>query len=403
MWQKIKNIYHLTRAFLASVRLGSPSKKIIVIGVTGTDGKTTTAHMIYEILKASGKKVSLISSIFAAIGEEIYDTGFHVTTPNPVALQRFLKQMVDGGSEYAVLEVTSHGLDQNRISGINFTVGVLTNITHEHLDYHRTYANYLRAKSKLFKKVKASILNADDDSYSQMRNLVGGQIVTYGIEYKADFMPTNFPIKLQIPGSYNIYNALAATAVARYLGIDKKIIKWALYNFQNLTGRMEEVDFGQDFKVIVDFAHTPNALENALKSLTSQLKAKDSKLIAVFGAAGRRDKGKRFLMGEVSAKLSDYTVITDEDPRTENPMSIAKEVAKGCEKVGARKNKNYFIVTDRTKAIQFAIGKLAQTGDIVGIFGKGHEKSMCYGKTEYPWSDQEAAKQAIIEKLNLKL
>ncbi len=396
MWQRIKNYYHLLQALLANLIYNFPSKKLTVAGVTGTDGKTTTAHMIYEILTTAGARVSLISSIFAAVGPKTYQTGFHVTTPSPFALQRLLKQMVDAGSKFAVLEVTSHGLDQNRVFGVNFSVGVLTNITHEHLDYHKTYDNYAKAKAKLFKNVRWSVLNADDASFNKIKKLANGKIVTYGIEKKSDFNLKNFPIKLQISGEYNFYNALAAAAATSQLGVNKKTILTALSKFKNLAGRMEEIDEGQSFKVIVDFAHTTNALEQALKTLRKALKAKrKARIIAVFGAAGERDRLKRPAMGEVSARLSDLTVITAEDPRTENPEDIAKQIAAGCEKIGAKIGKDYFVVTDRRKAVQFAITKLAKSGDVVGIFGKGHERSMCYGKTEYPWSDQNVAKKAL--------
>ena len=392
MWQRIKNYYHLLQALLANLIYQFPSKKLIVIGVTGTDGKTTTCHMIYQILASAGKKVSLISSIFAAIGPKTYDTGFHITTPSPFALQRFLKKMLDSGSKYAVLEITSHGLYQNRVFGVDFTVGVLTNITHEHLDYHGTFDNYLKAKAKLFKNTKISVLNADDVSFDKIKKLAHGKIITYGIKKKPDFNLENFPIKLQIPGEYNYYNALAAASATSQLGVEKKNIAKTLSQFKSLAGRLEEIDEGQDFKVIIDFAHTPNALEQALKTLR---KTNKGRVISVFGAAGERDRLKRPLMGEVSAKLADFTVITAEDPRTESAENIAEQIAEGAEKVGGKINKDYFVVTDRRKAVQFAITKLAKAGDIVGIFGKGHERSMCYGKTELPWSDQDEARKAL--------
>ena len=278
MWQKIKNVYHLLRAFLACIYFGFPSKKLTVIGVTGTDGKTTTSHMIYEVLKSAGKNVSIISSIHAQIGEKTYDTGFHVTTPDPVALQKFLKKLVDSNSEYLVLEVTSHGLDQNRIFGVDFSFAVLTNITHEHLDYHKSFENYILAKAKLFKGAKVSILNLDDLSFSKIKKLTNGKIITYSIGKKADFAPKNFPLKLKIPGEYNLSNALCAAALATQVGISKRIITKALNNFQGVKGRMEEVDMGQDYQVIVDFAHTPNGLKQALKTLGSRVKGQGSRV-----------------------------------------------------------------------------------------------------------------------------
>jgi len=397
MWQRVKNIYHFIRALVAAIFFRFPAKKLIVIGVTGTDGKTTTVNLIYEVLKEAGKKVSMITSVNAVIGEKVYDTGFHVTTPNPWDVQKYLKEMVDAGSHYAILEVTSHGLDQNRVAFCNFQIGVVTNITHEHLDYHKTWRNYFLAKTKLLRNVKFSIINVDDNSYSLLKKYAAGKIITYGIKNNADLTLKEFPFRLKILGDYNYYNALAAACVGRVLGVKDDTVKKALERFRGLVGRMEKIDLGQNFSVFVDFAHTPNALEQALKTLKSKIKNQKSKLIAVFGSAGLRDVEKRELMGEISARLADYTVITDEDPRTEDPKKIAQTIAKGCRKEGGKEGTTFFIINDRRRAIQFAIQKLAKKGDIVGIFGKGHEKSMCYGRTEYPWSDQDEAKKALKE------
>jgi len=396
--QKIKNYYHLVRAFAAACSFRFPAKKLTVIGVTGTDGKTTTVNLIYEILKKAEKKVSMLTSVNAVIGNKTYDTGFHVTTPDPWNVQKYLRQMVNDGSQYAILEVTSHGLDQNRVAFCNFQIGVVTNITHEHLDYHKNWQNYFSAKAKLLKGVKFSILNADDQSYDLLKKRASGKIFTYGIKNKADLTLKNFPLKLKILGDFNYYNALAAAGVSRVLEIKDEAIKTALEEFGGLAGRMEEIDEGQDFKVVVDFAHTPNALEQALNTLHSALKTQNSKLISVFGSAGLRDIQKRELMGKVSGRLSDYTVITDEDPRTEDPKKITQAIAKGCKKTGGKEGETFFIINDRQKAILFALQKLVKKGDVVGIFGKGHEKSMCYGKTEYHWSDQEEARKALREK-----
>ena len=187
MWQKIKNIYHLAQAFLAAVYFNFPSRKLIVIGVTGTDGKTTTVHMISHILRSNAKKVAMISSVNAKIGDKTFDTGFHVTTPSPWQVQKYLKDAVNSGSQYFVLEATSHGLDQNRLAFVNFKIGVITNITHEHLDYHKTWQNYAKAKLKLFKNTETAILNMDDRSYNFLKSGVGGKLITYGIKSTADF------------------------------------------------------------------------------------------------------------------------------------------------------------------------------------------------------------------------
>src|SRR3989338_2652193 len=369
MWQKIKNLYHLAQAFFAAIYFSFPSKKLTVIGVTGTDGKTTTINMVYHILKSMSKKVSVISSVGAQIGEKSFDTGFHVTTPSPWQVQKYLKKAIDSGSQYFVLETTSHGLDQNRLAFVDFKVGVLTNITHEHLDYHKTFENYREAKLKLFQKVKFSIINADDDSYGYIKNRVGGKVISYSKNGK---------------GNYNLSNALAAIAATGVLCVGRHQAEKALKTFPGVRGRMEDIKLGQPFRVIVDFAHTPNGLSEALKFLRSQLTTKSSRLIAVFGAAGERDKSKRPLLGQAADESTNIIVLTAEDPRSEYTQTICEEIAKGIKK--KKINKDYFIVDDRGAAIEFAI-KLAAARDIVGIFGKGHEKSMAYGKGETPWDE----------------
>lgn len=392
MIQGIKNIYHFFSALLAILAFRYPAKQLTVIGVTGTDGKTTTVNLIYHILITSGKKVSLISSVNALIGKKEYDTGFHVTTPNPWALQKYLRQAVDKGYQFMVLEATSHGLDQHRLLGANFALGVVTNVTHEHLDYHKTYQNYLKAKAKLFQRVRIAVLNQDDKSFTYLKSVVPkkAKLITYGLK-KGDFTPRTFKFKTSLPGEYNQYNCLAAIAVTSFLGLSDKAIKRGVSSFEPIKGRLEEIDEGQDFKVFIDFAHTPNSLESVLKFLKQK---KEGKLIAVFGCAGERDKAKRPVMGEISARLTDITVLTTEDPRTEDVNEIINQIARGCKKAGGIEGKTFFKVPDRAEAIKLAFKK-AQKGDIAVLCGKGHEKSMCFGKTEYPWSDQETARKAL--------
>lgn len=399
MWQRLKNFYHLGQALLAAIYCSFPSKKLTVIGVTGTDGKTTTVSMIYYILKSAGFGVSMISSVNAQIDQKIYDTGFHVTTPSPWQIQKLLKKAVAAGSKYFILEVTSHGLDQNRLAFVDFEIGVITNITHEHLDYHKTWENYAHAKAKLFRNTHYSILNKDDQSFNFLKSRAGGKIITYCLHKSADFNLKNFPLKLKIPGDYNLANALAAAAATSVLSIGKSQILKSLANFSGVKGRMEKVDLGQDFKVVIDFAHTPNGLEQALKTIRSQLTVDGSRIIAVFGAVGERDKSKRPLMGKVADELADQIVLTSEDPRGEDPDEIARQIASGLETKS--EEKDYFIVTNRKDAIQFAIN-LAKAGDTVAIFGKGHEKSMTYGKKETPWDEFKAAENVIKRRLHEK-
>lgn len=395
MWQTVKNYYHLAQALAAAFIFSFPSNKIKVIGVTGTDGKTTTVHMIYEVLRASGQKVSMISSVGAAIGAKTYDTGFHVTTPSSFQIQKYLRKAVDAGHKYFVLETTSHGLDQNRLSYVNFQIGVLTNITHDHLDYHGTWENYAASKAKLFKNVAYSILNFDNrKSFSFLKNKAAGQVISYGIKNGADVNIKNFPLKLKIGGDYNVENALAAGAAAQTLGISKAKITKALAKFLPVKGRKEEVNLGQNFKVVIDFAHTPNALSQALMTLKRET---SGRLIAVFGAAGERDKVKRPIMGSVADKNTDIIFLTAEDPRSEKTQDICAQIEKGIK--GKTKNKTLFIIEDRKEAITSAIN-LAGENDTVGIFGKGHEKSMAYGSKETPWNELKVVSAAISSKIN---
>jgi len=396
MWQRVKNLYHLAQAFLAAVFFNFPSRHLTIIGVTGTDGKTTTTQMIYEILKSVGEKVSVVSSIGAIVNSKIIDTGLHITTPNPWQVQKLLRKAIDSGSKYFVLEATSHGLDQNRLAFVSFKVAVLTNITHEHLDYHKIWQNYLQAKAKLFKNVDISVLNADDESFKLLKSKAGGQIVTYSLKSVTDFNLKKFPLKLKTASDYNLANALAASAAVSSLGIGKEKIIKALNNFSGVEGRMDEIDLGQDFRVIIDFAHTPNALGHALKVLRKP-QTPNAKLIAVFGSAGERDKEKRTLMGKVAGENADISVLTTEDPRKENVEDICASIAQGLIAKGKKEDKDFYLIYDRAKAIKFAIG-LAQKDDVIGLFGKGHEKSMCIGKKEFTWDEFLQAKKAIRER-----
>lgn len=393
MLQSLKNIYHYLQALISAIYFNFPSNKITVIGVTGTDGKTTTVNMIYHILKSAGKKVSMVSSLGATIGNKTADTGYHVSTPSPFQVQKLLKEAVGAGSDYFILEATSHGLDQNRLAFVKIKVGVLTNITNEHMDYHKTWANYAQAKAKLFRGADCSILNKDDKSYEILKNLITSKITTYSLVGSADLTPNSFPFKLKLEGQYNISNALAASAATLCLKIPKEKILNSFNSFTGIKGRLQEVKEGQQFRAVVDFAHTPNGLEQVLKTLRSG-KNKKSKLIAVFGSAGGRDKQKRQKMGEVASKYADISVLTSEDPRLENPLQIAKSIAIGFRLSGKREDKDYFIIPDRSQAISFAV-KTAKKGDIVGFFGKGHENSMCIGDVEYPWNEEKVARKAI--------
>lgn len=392
----VNSFFHWPIAFLAAFVYCYPARRLKIIGVTGTDGKTTTATLIYQILLQAEKKVALISTVSAKIGKKEIPTGFHVTSPHPRKLQALLKKIANQGYEYVVLEVTSHGLEQHRVLGINFLVGVITNATHEHLDYHGTYQSYLRAKAKLFENVKIAVLNRDDNSYQHLAAKTQKnkqiKVATYGIRNKADFTLRTFQFKTSLPGEYNQYNCLAAIAATASLGISLKKIRQAVAGFKGIKGRMEKIEEGQDFQVIVDFAHTPNGLENALKTLKEK---KPHRLIVVFGCAGLRDARKRPKMGKIATRLANISVLTAEDPRTEDVNKIIDQIAQGCQKAGGVEKRTFFRLPDRSQAIRFAIQKLAKKGDIVVVCGKGHEQSMCFGATEKPWSDQEEARKAL--------
>ncbi len=382
---------HFPDAVMANAKYGFPGKKIKVIGVTGTDGKTTTVNMIYQVLRDAGVKVSMVSTINATIAGKSYDTGFHVTSPAARDIQRFLKMAVDHGDQVIVLEITSHALDQFRSWGIPFEVGVITNITREHLDYHRTMENYILAKAKLIQSAKVAVLNKDDENYSQLKKLVQGKVVDVSIKNPADLTLKKYPLTLKIPGEYNLSNALQTLAVAQVLGVETKKAVKTLESFTSLDGRMEEIPNKKGLTIMVDFAHTPNGLEKVLQALRPKTRGK---IIAVFGAASQRDVGKRPIMGQIAARFADVVILTAEDPRFEDPNTIIEEIAAGSLAVGAKVNQTLFKEPNRQKAIELALS-MAKKGDTIGIFGKGHEKTMNIKGKETPWSDKAAVLKAL--------
>ncbi len=400
-----------------------PARKLTLIGVTGTDGKTTTTTLVYEILRAAGVAVGMISTVDARIGAETLDTGLHTTTPPAEAVQRYLAQMVDAGMTHAVLETTSHGLAQRRLAGCHFDVAVVTNITHEHLDYHGSWEAYRDAKARLFgellddRQLGLAVLNRDDPgSYDYLAALVGDSQIAYSVhpalvDASRDLAAENIratpggarfilitpggQIEITSPliGDYNVSNILAAAATAWGMELPLAAIAEGVAAVRGVPGRMECIDAGQDFLAIVDFAHTPNALRRALETGRA-LVGDEGRVIVVFGSAGLRDKEKRRLMGEVAGELADLTVVTAEDPRTEPLAEILAESAAGLEAHGRREGVDYWRVPDRGAAIRYAV-QLARPGDVVLACGKGHEQSMCFGAVEYPWDDREAMRRAL--------
>lgn len=391
MWQTIKNAYHLLIAVFVNILFLFPSRGMKVIGVTGTDGKTTTVSLIYHILKTAGHKVSVISSINAVINNKTYDTGFHVTTPTSFSLQKFLWKARKVKSEYFVLEITSHAIDQNRIFGIGFEVGVLTNITNEHLDYHKTYDNYLKTKVRLLKKSKIAVVNSDDSSYTFLSDAKAQRLqenwITYGLSDSSDYNLNTFDIKeTNLVGNFNKYNALAAVATCRALGVKKETIKKAIKSFHMPIGRVDYV-YKKDFSVMVDFAHTANAFENLLSSLRPLIKGR---IIHVFGSAGERDILKRPFLGEISSQYCDILILTSEDPRGESVSKIIEEIEAGIK----REQAEVIRIPDRKEAIEAAT-QMAKKDDLVLITGKAQEESMAVDQKELPWDEFAVINEAL--------
>ncbi len=402
--RKIKNAYHLTEAIMANVLYGFPSRNIKVIGVTGTDGKTTTCHLIYHILKKAGKEVSLATSIFADIAGETYDTGLHITTQSRWQIQKNLRKAAKKGHEYFVLETTSHGIDQHRIWGIHYKVAVLTNVTPEHLDYHRTFDNYLKTKVKLLQRADNPIVNMDDDSFEKVTDILkksNKRYTTCSLKSKDADVTWEKDIKTSLKEDFNKENILSAIAACQKLKIPRKTIVSAISSFKLPKGRFDVV-FNGRFKVLIDFAHTPNSIQRLLSNFAEE----QGRIIHVFGSAGLRDFDKRPVMGSASGEYADIVIITEEDYRTEDFNDIAKSISKGLFEKGfsfiesktfgdiKKGDKQFTIVRNRQKAIDLAIAT-AKRGDVVFVTGKGHEQSLARGKKEYPWDDYKAVEKAL--------
>ncbi|MGC8828019.1 MAG: Mur ligase family protein, partial [Anaerolineae bacterium] len=350
-----------------------PAHRLRVIGVTGTDGKTTTTNLIYHILRAAGWNAGMISTINADIAGRVYDTGLHTTTPDAPAVQRYLREMVDAGAQAAVLEATSHGLAQYRVAACAFDTAVVTNITHEHLDYHGSYEAYFEAKARLFWDLsqsmrkpgipKISVLNADDERpFAGLSRIPADLVVTYGRQAGADVRAEDvectgagirfravtpfgdFDVHSPLVGEYNVHNLLAAIAAALAQGIAPAHVQAGIAGMVGLTGRMERIDRGQPFTVIIDFAHTPNALQKALTTARGMTRGR---LTVVFGCAGLRDVQKRPMMGRIAAELADRVILTAEDPRTENLRDINAQIIAGFRQSGRPMDDSLMEIDDR--------------------------------------------------------
>lgn len=414
LFPKIEPYGHLAEAVFFNLINGFPARGMKVIGVTGTNGKTTTAYMIHKMLREAGYNVGLMTTVAYGANDDIKPQIHHMTNVTVPELMKRLKYLRKQNVEWLVFEVTSQGLAQNRVWGVPFTLAVWTNLTHEHLDYHKTFENYRAAKVKLFqlanknrKGLRTGIANADDPSVRAFTDVIANP-VTYGVD-KGDLRARNIkltPQKVQyevfvegeaysitcnIPGSFNVSNSLATLAVGRAVGLKKEQIEQGIAALEGVEGRMTRVSEGQDFDVIVDFAHTPDSFEKLFKDIQPVVKGK---LICMFGSAGRRDESKRAIQGELAGKYCDEVVLTEEDDRDIDGKEILDQIAAGAEKAGKQGNEDLFLVHDRTEAIAFAV-KRAKKGDTILLLGKGHEKTIERANGENPWDEISTTKEAL--------
>ncbi len=450
--QNLKNIYHLSQAVLANFVYGFPSRKIKIIGITGTNGKTTTAQMITRILEEAGhpvkslhshgtSKVAMISTINFKLGEKKWVNKTKFTTLSAWATQKFIKQATDARCDYLILETSSHSLDQNRVWGVNYDTAVITNITREHLDYHKTMEKYRQTKLKLFKKAKNIVVNLDmekPEEFLRYKNnsvygftcrpeLVSGSrfrirsgmtiIKAENIDINVNFTKyqiQNTNYQLQISGKFNIENALAAICVGKIYGIADEAMARALSKIKGIPGRLENVPNDKGLNIIIDYAVTPDSLEKLYKLIKNikchpelvsgsqnskeMLKQvqydSEPKIIAILGACGERDRGKRPIMGKIVSRYADYIILTNEDPYNEDPMQIINEVGSGIK--NHEPEKTYFKILDRRKAIKKAL-QMAKPGDFVVVTGKGAEETMAIGEKRIPWNDKKVIREVLQE------
>ena len=393
--------YHFLQAVTAGVKYNFPGKKMRIIGVTGTNGKTTTCFMIWQMLNSAGYKTGIMTTVAWGVKKLQPELG-HMTTVDAFTLNQRIDNIQKQGAEFLVLEITSHALAEYRTLGIPVEIAVFTNLTHDHLDYHKSFARYRAAKGKLFKKAKFSILNADDPATKEYQK-IAQNYTTYGIkngENRAKDLKLSVSgvryscgdinIETNVPGEFNVYNSLAAALVGVKLGLSPVAIEKGIKSLDSVEGRMNLVDAGQDFTVIVDYAHAPDALEKVFASV----KGHQGKIISVHGGAGRRDPSTRPIRGGILAKNSDIVIITEDDSRDEDPEKIAEGFIKGATKAGKVLDKNLFKELDREKAIELAL-KTAKKGDLVLILGKGHEKTILRADGPHEFEDIKVVKKLL--------
>lgn len=409
---------HRFRAFRAASKYDYPASNMKVIGVTGTNGKTTTAFMVHSMLTEAGFKAGLMTTVAYGVGKNLKSQISHMTTASAGLLNKRIADIRDAGAEYLVLEVTSHALAQHRTFGIPIDMAVMTNVTHEHLDYHKTFADYLNAKRKLFKSAnkthggqRIGIINADDPAakifagdianpltygvekgYLQARQV---KLTPSGIDYYVKYGDARLHIRSSIPGEFNVYNSLAAVAVGLSYGLAPEQIEQGIAALKSVEGRMTRLEGGQKFQVVVDYAHTPDSFEKLLSDFRATTKGK---LVVMFGSAGRRDETKRTVQGQIAGKYADIVVLTEEDDRDIDGHEILAQIASGAEESGKELDKNLFKILDRTKAIEFTLKQAKSADDVVMLLGKGHEKTIERADGEHRWNEIEIARK-ILEKL----
>lgn len=407
-------IRHTKRALavLSDAFYGQPTKQLRLIGITGTNGKTSTSHMVEEIFRKAGSRTGLIGTMYTKIHDETFEA--KNTTPESVTLQKTFRKMVDQGVDTAVMEVSSHALHMGRVHGCDYDIAAFTNLTQDHLDYHETMEEYKHAKSLLFSQLggsfnhetpKWAVLNADDPASAYFAQVTSAHLLTYGIQNDADVMAENIKmapkgttfdlvtpkgsaqVTIPLVGLFNVYNVLTAAAIAIAADIPFATITEGIEGLKGVRGRFELVDAGQDFPVIVDYAHTPDSLENVLNTCRGLT---EGKLFVVVGCGGDRDKTKRPKMAKIAVDLADEPVFTADNPRSENPLAILNDMEEGV------KGAYYHSIVNREQAIFFAIAN-AKKGDVVLIAGKGHETYQQIGGQTFDFDDAEVAKRAILE------
>jgi UDP-N-acetylmuramoyl-L-alanyl-D-glutamate--2,6-diaminopimelate ligase len=408
---------HLAESVLFSAAYRFPARNLKVIGITGTNGKTTTTFMVHRMLHEAGYKTGINTTVGYGVGLDIKPQMQHMTNVAAPEFMRRLTFMKNQQVDWLVLETTSHALAQHRVWGVPYSVAVMTNVTHEHLAYHRTFERYRDAKRRLFKLassnkkgLRTGIYNAEDPSATLFASDIehslsygtekgelratNVQLTPAGSTYQVRVAETTYSITCRLPGSFNVYNSLAAVGVGITLGLTKAQIEQGIAALEGVEGRMTRVDEGQDFDVIVDYAHSPDSFEKLFTDLKPVVKGK---LIVLFGSLGGGDKGKRPLQGELAGTYADLVVVCEEDDRHEDPDAIMNDIAQGAEKAGKTRDTDLYLVHDRTEAIAFAV-KRAQAGDTLLFLGKGHEKTIEDANGERPWDEIATVRQALKDR-----